>query len=67
LSLHQINPDLDGVQHIIPQNFPSNSIEATVGHTPRVPQGRMKMDSYKNSPVILLGLVPCNPTRTRAM
>jgi hypothetical protein len=39
-----------------------------VGHTPRVPmQGRMKMHSYLNSPVILLGLVPCNPTRTPAL
>jgi hypothetical protein len=39
-----------------------------VGHTPRVPmQGRMKTDSYYNSPVILLGLVPCNPTRTPAL
>jgi hypothetical protein len=39
-----------------------------VGHTPRVlMQGRKKMDSYQNSPVILLGLVPCNPTRTPAL
>jgi hypothetical protein len=35
-----------------------------VGHTPRVPQGRMKTYSYQDSIVFLLGLVPCNPTRT---
>jgi hypothetical protein len=39
-------------------------VYGSIGHTPRVPQGMMKTDSYKNSPVILLGLVPCNPTRT---
>jgi hypothetical protein len=43
-------------------------VENIVGHTPRVPmQGRMKTGSYYNSPVILLGLVPCNPTRTPAL
>jgi hypothetical protein len=42
--------------------------EGVVGHTPRVlMQVRMKMDSYYNSPVILLALVPCNPTRTPAL
>jgi hypothetical protein len=46
--------------------LPSGSI--TVGHTPRVlMQRRKKTDSYQNSPVILLGLVPCNPTRTPAL
>jgi hypothetical protein len=39
-----------------------------VGHTPRVlMQGRKKTDSYYNSLVILLGLVPCNPTMTPAL
>jgi hypothetical protein len=33
LSPHQINPDLDGVQHNIPQTFHSNSIEATLFKT----------------------------------
>jgi hypothetical protein len=42
--------------------------QGLVGHTPQVPmQRRMKTDSYYNSPVILLGLVPCNPTRTPAL
>jgi hypothetical protein len=27
ISPHLINPDLDGVQHIIPHLFPTNSIE----------------------------------------
>jgi hypothetical protein len=39
-----------------------------VRHTPRVlMQGRKKTDSYKNSHVILLELVLCNPTRTPAL
>jgi hypothetical protein len=43
-------------------------VEQSVGHTPRVLiQGRMKTNSYYNSPVILLGLIPCNPTRTPAL
>jgi hypothetical protein len=42
--------------------------DGSVGHTPQVlMQGRKKTDSYYNSPVILLGLVPCNPTRTPAL
>jgi hypothetical protein len=47
-----------------------------VGHTPRVPiRGRMKTDSYQNSPVILpglfrvilLGLLPCNRLGTHPL
>jgi hypothetical protein len=44
------------------------SLATGVGHTRRVlMQGRKKTDSYWNSLVILLGLVPCNPTRTPAL
>jgi hypothetical protein len=49
-------------------NKPDNFVDDPVGHTPQVlMQGRKNTDSYKNSPVILLGLIPCNPTRTPTM
>jgi hypothetical protein len=55
-------------RHVLPHAAPGFLARHGVGHTPRVPmQGRMKTDSYQNSPVILPGLVPCNPIRTPAL